>query len=354
MTYFPDLVRRETQVIDFLRTENFDVAKAAKRLALYWKYRKEIFEDRWLLPMTQTGTGALSMTDLAMLRTGYCAVFSRPEDGMLIIYDHSRLQYFDSETHMRISMYLCTVFTDPVTQSRGGGCVYVVQSNRAPPTDISTEAWEMLRTALPVKPPRQFMVAQAYEEYKEELLNFLGYQHARTAQFRSHQVPDRLVANSMRQSLSLLQDKGIDRQYVPGCLGGDFQYDRFNDWVRMRLSIEEILSTAPLQSNQLNSLEAHQRLPRRTSAAMAGTSTFGSDPMSSATSTNTISGRSMSAVYSKRAYERRKEEHSKLRFKAQALRMDHDRLSRENARLEELLRQAKEVLSNEEQHKTTK
>lgn len=55
MDVFPDLVRRESKVMDFLRTENFGIQKAALRLVRYWKWRKEIFGERWLLPMTQTG-----------------------------------------------------------------------------------------------------------------------------------------------------------------------------------------------------------------------------------------------------------------------------------------------------------
>lgn len=33
---FPQLVRRETKIISFLRREDFDVEKAAVRLTLYW------------------------------------------------------------------------------------------------------------------------------------------------------------------------------------------------------------------------------------------------------------------------------------------------------------------------------
>lgn len=49
----PELVASETPFISFLRTADYVPAEAAKRLALYWKYRNEVFEDRWLLPMTQ-------------------------------------------------------------------------------------------------------------------------------------------------------------------------------------------------------------------------------------------------------------------------------------------------------------
>lgn len=37
MEVVPHLVRRETKIIDFLRTENFNPLNAANRFALYWK-----------------------------------------------------------------------------------------------------------------------------------------------------------------------------------------------------------------------------------------------------------------------------------------------------------------------------
>ena len=49
----PGLVERETPHINFLRTEDFRPLDAAKRLATYWKYRKQVFGERWLLPMNQ-------------------------------------------------------------------------------------------------------------------------------------------------------------------------------------------------------------------------------------------------------------------------------------------------------------
>lgn len=43
----PELVETETPIIGFLRREDYHPANAAERLALYWKYRHELFGDRW-------------------------------------------------------------------------------------------------------------------------------------------------------------------------------------------------------------------------------------------------------------------------------------------------------------------
>ena len=60
----PNLVLSETPIITFLRRDDYDPEKAAKRLVLNWKYRKELFGERWLLPMVQTGRGALTVHDI--------------------------------------------------------------------------------------------------------------------------------------------------------------------------------------------------------------------------------------------------------------------------------------------------
>ena len=55
--FAPDLVAKESRVQDFLLAEENDPVRAAVRLALYWKVRKQAFGERWLLPMNQVSHG---------------------------------------------------------------------------------------------------------------------------------------------------------------------------------------------------------------------------------------------------------------------------------------------------------
>lgn len=43
---FPELVRQETKIRDFLKKEKNDPVLAANRLARYWKTRSWLFEER--------------------------------------------------------------------------------------------------------------------------------------------------------------------------------------------------------------------------------------------------------------------------------------------------------------------
>ena len=95
----PALVATESDKFKFLCVEEYNPFKAALRFAMYWLFRKKKFGQRWLLPMNQTGAGALTMDDIEVLRSGY-AVFShnarRNKD--ICILDASRLPVFDEGT----------------------------------------------------------------------------------------------------------------------------------------------------------------------------------------------------------------------------------------------------------------
>lgn len=350
----PLLVRRETHFMSFLRTDDMDFAKGARRLATYWKYRRQIFQDRWLLPMVQTGKGALSAQDIEVLRTGYSAVFSRPTQGMLVVYNRSRLKHFDADIHMRNVMYICTVFTDKVAQTRGGGCVYVVQSAMALAPDISPAMWEMFRAALPLKLPRQFAIVQAYEgEGKKRLLDFLAYQQARTTEFRSRRRPERLVGYSFRHTLELCEQKGIERQYLPACLGGDYRYSQFDEWIRRRIAIENMQWSAPVDPNHrittsLLSMPLQTRNGGKRKTAILPRKR--KSPYSSAASTDDES-RKQNAIYAKKAYYKRKLQVMELEEKVKGLYKQNQRLDAETKRLQGLLCQARAMAQNSKTHR---
>lgn len=103
--FAPDLVLNESKIADFLRVERNDSFGAATRLAKYWKARKNVFGERWLLPMNQTGHGALSAEDVAILRSGYIVVMPRYSGGIIALFDESRLPKEPGDTKTRIIFY---------------------------------------------------------------------------------------------------------------------------------------------------------------------------------------------------------------------------------------------------------
>lgn len=70
--------------------------------------------------MTQTGNGALTMEDIALLRTGYSKIVSRaPEHGVVILFDPTLANKFDPSLHTRIEMYTGTLITDEKSKTEG-------------------------------------------------------------------------------------------------------------------------------------------------------------------------------------------------------------------------------------------
>lgn len=67
----PLLVATESAPLKFLRRESFNFRAAARRLCSYWFYRRKFFGDRAFLPMTITGSGAMSEEDISAFSLGH-------------------------------------------------------------------------------------------------------------------------------------------------------------------------------------------------------------------------------------------------------------------------------------------
>lgn len=133
--------------------------------------------DQHFSPPLDTGTGALSMEDIQLMRTSYGCYHSRaPDQGFLVVGDYSRYPpWYDSKMHTRIMMYVTTIMTDPINQTDGATIVYVAQSSSAGPvvTDTDPEGWKMLKEGAPFR-AKQLIVARAVVEGKEGVLKLFG------------------------------------------------------------------------------------------------------------------------------------------------------------------------------------
>lgn len=85
----PDVVEKETNPLEFLRVEEWDPWKAAKRLTSYWTLRRKAFgEHRAFLPILDTtGEGALSNGALQELKRGvWIPSPKKDENGRAVLY----------------------------------------------------------------------------------------------------------------------------------------------------------------------------------------------------------------------------------------------------------------------------
>lgn len=247
----PELVKQETRMKHFLRSNNYNPVNTALHICRYWKIRKSCFGDRWLLPLDQTGFGALSERDVKVLRMGMLVPLYRPSGGAVLLINNSRIPPEASPSCIaRLAFYL-----DYVHGGHSSITYLHVVSSAASDVGFETgaESFQVLQLALPQTcgSNSYWYVCQTYEEGKEELIDYLGYKTKLTAEFHSKRSWERIAGNSFTCTLKLLESRGLERQCLPRCLGGDYDYNQFDDFVRMRLSIEGIMSSAPIHKNIL-------------------------------------------------------------------------------------------------------
>lgn len=257
------LVAQESPTLWFLQCEQYNVSRAACRLALYWKHRKEYFgERRWLLPMVQTGAGALNAQDIAMLRTGFMAIVEdtaatataqtttvnngRPP---VLLVDDARLPTTLGSTEIRLAYYFCHVLnqTHPQVRTHGLRVVYVVSSAPRPPVNLDYDGGQVLQHALPILNGMMQHVAivEAHEMGRERLINSLTFQKRVEVEYRFTCRPT-LVSEgqSVAGTLQLAQFHGIERAHLPSSMGGQYSYAHdFANWVKQRQSLENHVMT---------------------------------------------------------------------------------------------------------------
>ena len=99
----PFLVQHESNPSKFLQRENFHVARAVRRLCLYWKYRCEIFgSERAFCPMTLTGDGAFRPEDVDAFCTGIVYPISEGASPALYI---DRMRHYEQPNAVRRRMF---------------------------------------------------------------------------------------------------------------------------------------------------------------------------------------------------------------------------------------------------------
>ena len=239
----PCLVRDESPKIAFLRTDNFDPQAAALRLARYWKYRKEVFGSRWLLPLNQTGRGALTADDIAILRSCYLLAGTIPGVGSFAVQDHSRLPVWN-QCIERLNFYWTHIFNSEEAQTNGVRLVNIVSSKPNPVISIQSKSWKIYLESLPMK-FKDIIVVQSYEEGKQELIDYKAYQTQQLLRFTSGHEVSLLAEGNTQANLRTLETYGVNRNLLPCILGGTYDYNNFNEFIRKQITIEDIMSPCP-------------------------------------------------------------------------------------------------------------
>lgn len=240
----PQLVATESDFRRFLRFEKFDTWAAAKRVALYWRTRKKIFGDSWLLPMNQTGEGALSREDIALLNSGYMVLLPNDAHGRSVMcHNPSRGKRELHVSRFRVSFYISSVASENDKTQEDG--IIVITIPESPSFDsITQDAVQMVNSALPLRFFSVHIVLSFdfRRTFKGVMLplamKFLG----------KYFLPSRTIQHIGRSKEDLLNELskfGIKREGVPESIGGTWSYNKFDEWRDVRTRFEWQLPIAP-------------------------------------------------------------------------------------------------------------
>jgi len=337
----PHLVEGESDRLKFLQTEDFDPVKAARRLCLYWKYRRVIFGDRWLLPCIQTGTGCLRRDAIDLIRCGFVRLTSKPSERPVVLIDATRRRGpTPDNTVAAIAYYFATTIADEKFQSEGVILFQLIETNGYWNTDPApTGYWGIIDRALPMKIRSIVMVPSFAAPDRNNALEYLSYQASRLVESRSKRKTEIVAHGLLDETLRRLESFGISRTNLPPCLGGTYTNDHLHDWIRSRLTIEDAMSAA---SPVLNHIHAR----RGSSWTMIRQRQSGdtSAPVFQSEEEKKIFIRQRNALYARRKYYRNKIDMIAIPEQSQSLRDRNAVLRADNERLAKLLARAQVVV----------
>lgn len=354
----PYVVNTESRISEFLRKEGGDPMRAAKRIALYWKVRKQWFgEDRWLRPMNQTGTGCLNREDISLLRTGFLAFVSvgfleetlgiqvdpKHKHLVVILIDRSRLHgpvntEDMNESIARIIIYSMTVFESTryiIMQVAHRNCIGDVWN-------FDPEKSALLDAV--TRGDRQgAFVVRAYEtpekrQYVDRFARDSLENLSRTLQDMSISY---VAEESSKATREALVAQGVPRVALPRCLGGRYDYKFYDDWIRSRLSIEDCMGAAhPVSNSELANFTQSLIPPLFQPNSPHDHTLFEQRPGERPEEFN----RRRNLEYSRRFQQRRRQKEADLLDQRSWLRIHNEELEKDNERLENTLAAAKSMV----------
>lgn len=150
MTQDSNLVLTESDPLQFVRVCKYDVWVAAQRLCLYWMERLRLFgPQRAFLPMTLTGTGALTVPDIQTLQVGGLAILPDTFSGQkCVVWDRRNCMIpgMTVENKLRAWFYIFSLLSqDDRTQMEP--IMVLVFSSAAATSQEQVEDWEFVSHA---------------------------------------------------------------------------------------------------------------------------------------------------------------------------------------------------------------
>lgn len=301
----------------FLKVEFSEVNRAASRVTQYWQLRNQIFGSKSFQPIDQTGEGALGRRELMVLQTGFVSMLPNDKEGRSVLWiDESRLREgSDAECVERCIFYMITIAAENDT-SLTEGIVLFIKTVFPPFEVINVTLLEQMAESMPLRFGAIHVVS-----------NELRYPDASSLLH----FADQLYVHDDHDKASLcekLESYGLTKTGLPKYLQGDWGYEKFTQWQELRARMEWKIPIG------LSGREASQDLnfPGLRAYEVSGEITASERK------------RRLNVIHSRRKQSRERVEVFVLIEEKSEQQDLHDRLVQENRMLQELLKQAQELV----------
>jgi len=375
LRHVPHLVTRESSPCLFPKASSSDqedetIKADDDKLALYWTHRVQVFGERAFLPLSQTGKGALSQTEVdIMRRSEQWIVLPNDEEGRSVFFLNCSENICGSyEERLRCLFYLLSVAVENKASQEHGVVVLVRMPDEGDPSHVDdsvSETFEgflrLLVDVLPIKLCSMVFVSISTKRSSEtqDLLdtfcNNLGE--------NIKSLASTYVASSKQDLVAALEARSFLRKSLPTALGGSHGYENTLMWHRCRAAQEKTdfgsfpmcLVPPHVVKDVIESIAAKKvktsNRRKRTSSASTTTSCASRGPdeddqeNQEAEEERKRAIRERNALYARRKYARRKIEKEVLQEQCSSLEKKNHALKIEQRKLDTLLQEAKKIAS---------
>ena len=325
----PDLIMKESSPRRFLVLERNRRTRAVQRLARYWTERKKLFGNRAFLPLDQTGEGALSKEDIAVLNSGFLSVLRNDEQNIPVgIFDGSRAVPQQLQIALRIMFYVGTVLCEyDATDSMK--CRFVIVASVLSLDCGLDKIFGIIDSWLPITIHDMFIVPAPSERGKSSFYDSVAPQIIRLLGPALGSKTVVIKGDSPAKRGKEMEKYGFALKALPVVAGGEWNFAQFFQWQETRIRIEWSLPLSTVQKASvpkgksynvpnLSELPEPEQVERK---------------------------RRLNLLHSRRKREKERAQIEALQEQVADLEDTNRKVDEENTRLEEAIRQASQYMS---------
>ncbi|KAL7580689.1 hypothetical protein ACA910_002198 [Epithemia clementina (nom. ined.)] len=233
----------ESDPIQFVRFCQYNLQAAAKRLCLYWTTRKRVFgPNRAFLPLTLTGTGALTPADVQTLQAGFPALLpdaTTTGQKCLLVDRRKWIPSATTDNKLRAYFYLAHIVAQDYRSQLYG---VLLCSVKVTPRDKNVDFECMQRitaiaaTVMPIHHIFHLVCVPPKKKHADaaELVTALAQNLGQVFQSRVYVHFETEPGQILQELLAI----GMSPKAIPLSFGGEWKIEDWFDWCRKRRELE--------------------------------------------------------------------------------------------------------------------